>query len=149
MATYKMEIIDKANREMAYNTLAQYGRDFVTEEIQTEAETAKQAEEILLSMIPEGYTRCGAVEYVWTEEEREIARKEAEAERKAREKAHAERMAKKAEAVGMTVEEYEKNKEIQRKIKRAEKYIAELEKEMETLKKKIAEEREYIERLKK
>lgn len=149
MAIYTMDIINEANRFASMDPYARYGRDYTTVEIRTEAEDLKEAEKNLKAMIPEGYTQFGGLTHVWTEEEEAALHAEWEAKCKAREAAHAVRMAKKAEAAGMTVEEYEKQKEIQRKIKRAEKNLAEMEKEMEALRKKMEAERAYIENLRK
>ena len=80
--------------------------------------------------------------YVKTVEEIEIIEEE-EKERKAKEK-RLQKEIEKAQAAGMTVEEYRKEQAKQRSIKRAENEIAKMKREIERLKKEIAKKEKYI-----
>lgn len=93
--------------------------------------------------------------YVKTVEEIEIEEKERtkkieqerkeqeEKERKTKEK-KLQKELEKAQALGMTVEEYRKEQAKQRSIKRAENEIAKMKKEIEKLKREIAKKEKYI-----
>ena len=144
MTTYRIEMMTTNN----YNKFMTGSNNYWVDKIDIEANTAEEAVEIAKKNNPEmiintNYVKTVAeLEVIKAKEDTELnAYLKAEEEKKARVKARkAEREKEKAEALGLTIEEYKAKVKHDKKVRDTEKRIA-------ALKVELAKEEEYLKKL--